>query len=136
MEWIRNWFSNMYPCDTPFIYDGIAYPTVEVFYQAMKTTDKDIRRRIASMNPYQAKKYARTIVLRPDWHNLKLKVMEWGLRAKFAKGTTWYTKLIATTGDIVETNNWNDKYFGVCNGVGENHLGRLLTKIRDEYLKS
>ena len=34
--------------------------------------------------------------------------------------------------ELVEDNWWGDKFWGVCNGEGENHLGKLLMKIRDE----
>jgi predicted NAD-dependent protein-ADP-ribosyltransferase YbiA (DUF1768 family) len=33
--------------------------------------------------------------------------------------------------ELIEGNWWGDTYWGVCNGVGENHLGKLLMKIRD-----
>jgi N-glycosidase YbiA len=38
------------------------------------------------------------------------------------------------TGDaeLVEVNHWRDFWWGVCNGVGANHLGRLLMTIRNE----
>jgi predicted NAD-dependent protein-ADP-ribosyltransferase YbiA (DUF1768 family) len=36
------------------------------------------------------------------------------------------------TEPIVENNTWNDTYWGVCNNVGENHLGKLLTEIKEE----
>ena len=37
------------------------------------------------------------------------------------------------TGDeeLVEGNTWSDTTWGVCNGVGENKLGRLLMIVRD-----
>ena len=34
-----------------------------------------------------------------------------------------------------ETNHWNDTYWGVCNGVGQNMLGRMLMFIRDNLLE-
>lgn len=38
------------------------------------------------------------------------------------------------TGDaeLVESNWWHDYFWGVCNGRGENHLGKILMKIRAE----
>ena len=38
------------------------------------------------------------------------------------------------TGDcyIQEGNKWNDRFWGVCKGQGENHLGKLIMKIRSE----
>ena len=36
---------------------------------------------------------------------------------------------------LVELNTWNDVFWGVCKGQGENHLGRLLMTIRDNILR-
>jgi predicted NAD-dependent protein-ADP-ribosyltransferase YbiA (DUF1768 family) len=33
---------------------------------------------------------------------------------------------------LIEGNTWGDQYWGVCAGVGENHLGKLLMQIRSE----
>jgi len=35
---------------------------------------------------------------------------------------------------LEETNTWGDKYWGVCNGEGENQLGKLLMKIRENIM--
>jgi predicted NAD-dependent protein-ADP-ribosyltransferase YbiA (DUF1768 family) len=54
------------------------------------------------------------------------------LRVKFGK-ELYRSKLIATgTNYLEETNYWHDDYWGVYNGKGENHLGRLLMVVRDE----
>lgn len=138
MAWIKNWFSNMLPLDKPYEYQGVEYFTAENFYQAMKYTDVDTRRWIASLNPYKAKKIAKGEA--PFfWSEVKLGVMGHILRVKFARGTSWYDKLIATGDEeIVEWNNWGDTYWGrdINTGLGKNHLGRLLMKIRDEHKKS
>lgn len=141
MEWKRNWFSNMFPLDEGFMYQGIRYNTVENFYVAMKVEKTNIaeRRKIAAMNPYQAKKYGQTIQLRSDWDTLKLEVMKYALHQKFAPGTSWRKKLDATTEDVlVEDNNWHDNYWGACscsrceNKKQYNYLGQMLTQIRNE----
>jgi len=47
-------------------------------------------------------------------------------------------KKLLDTGEafIIEGNWWNDRFWGVCDGVGENHLGIILMnerkRIRDE----
>ena len=42
--------------------------------------------------------------------------------------------MLIQTGDsvLIEGNTWGDRVWGVCNGVGENRLGRILMKIRSE----
>jgi predicted NAD-dependent protein-ADP-ribosyltransferase YbiA (DUF1768 family) len=61
MAYIKNWFSNLLPLDTPFTYQGITFSTVENFYQAMKLPKDNVsaRRSIAAMSPYAAKKAIR-----------------------------------------------------------------------------
>jgi predicted NAD-dependent protein-ADP-ribosyltransferase YbiA (DUF1768 family) len=57
-----------------------------------------------------------------------------GLTAKFTI-PEMKDKLMAT-GDayLEETNTWDDVYWGVCNGVGKNMLGRMLMYIRGKYV--
>ena len=54
------------------------------------------------------------------------------VRAKFTYPDL-QEKLLAT-GDayLEEGNYWNDTTWGVCNGVGENRLGKILMQVRDE----
>jgi ribA/ribD-fused uncharacterized protein len=112
--WIKNWFSNFLPNDKPFKYQGMLLYTVENFFQAMKTLDIEERKLIASATPSKAKKLGRKVKLREYWESIKLEVMEYALRIKFAPRTSWYTKLMATGNEeIVELNNWNDVYWGV-----------------------
>lgn len=54
------------------------------------------------------------------------------LRQKFSN-LEMFEKLLETGDEfLVEGNNWNDTFWGVCNGKGENHLGVLLMSIRSE----
>lgn len=131
------WLSNFY--ESPIVdEDGLTYPTVEHYFQAMKTLDMEERRKIAAAEtPGQAKRYGRRVHLRYDWEVIKFDVMETGLRKKF-EDPILKEKLIAT-GDkkLIEGNYWHDNiwgscYCGNCNNKGANHLGRLLMKIRKE----
>lgn len=78
------------------------------------------------------KKIGRNLPLRPDWETVKFDVMEDLLIQKFSQ-EPFMTQLLET-GDahLEETNHWSDVVWGVCNGVGENNLGKLLMKIRSE----
>lgn len=44
------------------------------------------------------------------------------------------SETIDSTGDVelVEGNWWGDRFWGVCDGVGENRLGRCLMEVRKE----
>ena len=116
-------------------YEEHSYFSVEHAYQAAKSTnprDRKLMFRVAS--PYDAKRIAKSFVVRQDWHQIKLQVMEDLLRQKF--NTEPFKFKLKATGNayIEETNTWGDTYWGVCNGKGDNHLGKLIMKIRSEMI--
>ena len=84
------------------------------------------------MNPYDLKKFSRSFELRKDWDDIKLRVMRKALRYKF-RDNILCMKLLSTGDSYIEEENWwGDTYWGVCNGVGENNLGKLLMEVREE----
>ena len=113
--------------------DGNMYPTVEHFFQSMKTLDPYMHRKIAAApTPGQAKKLGRHVDLRHNWDEIKVNVMKCGLKLKFSIPEL-KEKLLATGDAYLEEGNWwKDRYWGVCNGIGENMLGKLLMELRDE----
>ena len=134
--------SNFYPCEIE--HQGITYPSVEHYYVAMKFNDEqfidgkyytpgDLREIISKMeDPGKVKRFGRKIKLRKDWNDYKLEVMNWGVREKFKNDRL--SELLLSTGDeeLIEGNFWNDTYWGVCNGKGQNHLGKILMEVRNE----
>lgn len=108
-------------------------PTVEHRYQAAKAIDRaEAESVLATPTAAAAKKMGRTITVRPDWDAVKLETMRQLLQDKFSR-EPFRSKLIATgETEIIEENHWNDTFWGVCKGVGENHLGRLLMDLRRE----
>ena len=130
--------SNYY--NSPIVYESIEYPTVEHAFQAAKTLDMTKRYEISRLEtPGAAKRAGRTLNLRKDWEDVKFEVMENCLREKF-KDPELLMKLIATKGQfLIEGTTWHDKCWGICTcercgGNGANNLGKLLMKIRDEYI--
>lgn len=125
------WMSNFHPCTV--VYEGVAYPSTENAYQAAKFEDDDFRAKFVNISPAEAKKLGRSTGMVANWDGIRLNVMEKLLRQKFAPGTELAQKLL-DTGDeeLVEGNWWNDTFWGVCRGRGENHLGKLLMKLRRE----
>lgn len=127
-------FSNFAPAE--IVHDGITYPTIENYYQAMKTLDIDVRVSIARMTPGQAKRFGRQISVRPDWDSIKEQAMWQGLVRKFAPGSSWAARLLESgERELVEWNTWHDRYWGRCTcprcgGEGANRLGMLLTRLR------
>lgn len=124
--------SNFYPCK--IMWEGIEYPSTEHAYQASKTLDENMRRVIAAAEtPRRAKRLGKSVSVRKDWDKVKLGIMEGILRVKFSQ-PLFKLKLL-NTGDTLleEGNTWGDTFWGVCNGIGENNLGILLMKIREEF---
>ena len=127
-----SFLSNFYEC--PVEYDGIVYQSSEAAFQAQKTLN--IEERIVlftSATPSQSKKLGRKIKLRDDWDSIKVRLMKEIVLAKFTQNNTLKEKLLKTgTAELIEGNWWKDTFWGVCNGKGLNHLGRILMEVRDE----
>ena len=126
--------SNFHP--SPVWMYGLEYPTVEHAYQAAKTLDRAERERIRTAHtPGVAKRLGRVVKIRDDWNEFRLVAMEELLRRKFT--TPQLNDQLLATGNklLVEGNTWGDEFWGVCDSVGENHLGRLLMKIREELVQ-
>ena len=125
--------SNFYPVEIKL--DGIVYPNAETAFQAQKTLDVEERRKFSMLkNPVQAKRLGRKVKLRDDWKEVKLDIMTEIVSQKFLQHPH-LIEMLLQTGDeeLVEGNKWGDRFWGVCKGKGENHLGKILMKIRDAY---
>ncbi len=123
--------SNFWPCSVWL--DDEEYLTVENAYQAAKTQDEDLRFKIQRCSPGEAKKLGQKATLPPNWEGIKLDIMVSLLFQKFAdKGLR--RKLLSTgSAELVEGNTWGDFFWGVCDGKGQNRLGRLLMGFRSIY---
>lgn len=123
--------SNFY--ETPITYEGLTYPSVENAYQAAKTMVQDERLQFVKISSKEAKSLGKKITIRQDWEVIKLKVMRDLVYEKFSRNRKLYSALVLT-GDayIEETNWWGDKFWGVCRGVGENNLGKILMSVREQ----
>lgn len=125
--------SNFWLC--PVRYAGNDYPSVEHAYQAAKFQNDALRDKMRrAPTPGAAKRQARLWPIETaDWESRRLDVMRELLREKFDELNAEADMLLATGGaGIVEGNNWGDTFWGVCKGVGENHLGKMLMEIRGE----
>lgn len=126
--------SNFYPCRV--LLDGIAYGSVEHAFQAAKTLDRAERERIRQLaSPGDAKRAGRRLTLRPDWDQVKLQVMKQLVWQKFTDPALRDRLLQTHPCPLIEENTWGDRFWGVCGGVGENHLGRILMEVRAELLR-
>ena len=122
-------------------YKGVIYPTAEHLYQALKTTEKSMRKKISTLKtPGMAKRMGRTITLRYHWEEIKIGVMRKVIRLKFDQNLELQQFLLATEDRLlVEGNWWHDNFWGDCicskckHMEGQNHLGKLLMKRRTKY---
>lgn len=129
-----DFLSNMFVCylmDT----DGVEYKSAEHYYQAHKIHDACDRYEIISADtPMKSKALGRKCKLRPDWNDIRDSVMENALRLKF-NNIYLMNKLIETyPHELVEGNYWGDTYWGIFDNRGQNKLGKLLMKIREEAI--
>ena len=122
--------SNFYP--SLLTHDGIKYPTVEHAYQAAKTLDFAKRWEISQLDtPGKAKRAGKQVVLRPDWNDIRGRVMGELIVLKFTFNLELRKKLLATEhAQLTEGNTWGDTYWGICKGKGENVLGQILMMVR------
>lgn len=123
--------SNFWPAEVE--YDGVKYQSVEHAYQAAKTLDPKERAWFKNCTAGEAKKLGRKVTMRPGWDKMKLDVMYELNSEKFMRHLDLQEKLIKTgVHELVEGNNWGDKYWGKVRGHGSNHLGKILMRIREQ----
>lgn len=127
-----HFLSNFYPCTV--ILDDMEYSSVEHAYQAAKTLDLEVRRKIKEApTPGQAKKLGGHLKLQmsvPAWNTLKVKIMYDLLQQKFSDPILSKKLVDTDDAELIEGNWWNDTFWGKCGGVGDNRLGILLMMIR------
>jgi ribA/ribD-fused uncharacterized protein len=124
--------SNFHMTDIP--YKGIVYPSTEHAFQAQKVMNLNVRREIAALDtPGKAKRMGKKVKLRPDWEQVKDEEMYEVCFVKFFSDPE-LNEMLQATGDaeLIEGNTWGDKYWGVCRGEGQNKLGKILMRVREE----
>lgn len=137
----KNFFlSNFY--ESPLWYNGKLWPTVEHAFQAAKVDAETAEKIHKAKTPGEAKRLGRQGKMRPDWDDVRVKVMDECLMRKFLSNEELLQKLL-DTGDeeLIEGNTWHDQFWGDCNcpkcanKPGQNMLGQCLMILRDMYRK-
>lgn len=145
------WYlSNMYPVSIK--YDGLVYQTAEACFQAQKFKSEErvlFTNLVANGNRDDALgKLAKRLggkdgirclskEEQEKWNAKRIEVMEDIVREKFLQHPDLKEKLLLT-GDkeLVEGRNFRPDYFWgkkLSTNEGENHLGIILMKIREEF---
>lgn len=121
------WLSNFWPCKVRL--DGQEYASVEHAYQAAKYPI-DQRGQFIGCTAGEAKRRGRAAKLPLDWEAKKIDIMASLIAQKFSQGVLALALKSTSDAELIEGNTWGDTFWGVCNGVGKNHLGKLLMEHR------
>jgi ribA/ribD-fused uncharacterized protein len=142
-------FSNM--SAHPVEIDGVKYVSVEHYYQAMKATefkDDDALKKILKTKTAKAVKAAGKKVEnfnQATWDTKKDEIMETGVRAKFVQHPELRKQLLDTDEKQIGFADARDVYWGIGTSMttekvkfpskwrGQNKLGKLLMKLRDDF---
>jgi hypothetical protein len=140
------WLSNFWYSPVP---DGeVIWPTVEHGYQFYKLPNAEVTLHLVKYmtvktfkrgdvpflhaKPSEVKAWGQTIELRRNWDIIRDPVMARLTKIKY-KAPDMREKLLATDdAELIEGNTWGDTYWGVCNGVGKNKLGKIIMAERHE----
>lgn len=130
--------SNMAP-GFPLKVNGVSIRTSEALYQACRFPHRpDLQRLIIDeISPMTAKMRSKPHrgETRPDWEQVRVRVMRWCLQVKLAQNWESFGHVLLSTGDrhIVEDST-KDEFWGAKKVedslVGMNVLGRLLMELR------
>ena len=123
--------SNFYMADVT--YNGVTYTNNEAAFQAQKVTDISKCAEFSGLDPSQAKRKGRHVKLREDWEDVKEDIMYEICKSKFASNPDLGKKLLDTGDEYLEEGNtWGDRIWGTVKGQGQNKLGKILMRVRDE----
>jgi len=128
----------------PLLVNGVRILTTEALYQSCRFPHlTEVQREIiAQHSPMTAKMKGKPHRkdTRPDWDEVRFKIMRWCLRVKLAQHYEEFGQLLLSTRDrpIVEQSR-KDDYWGAKvvdeqeheTLVGQNVLGRLLMELRE-----
>lgn len=128
------WLSNFHLVDITI--DDLTYASTEAAYMSMKCADRDYKIRLSrAKTPGEARRIGRgNFKLVENWDDIRVQVMYLVNKQKYEYPNLRQKLLDTGNKYLEETNTWNDTFWGVCNGVGENNLGKVLMTIREEIV--
>ena len=123
----------------PIQLEGTVWSTVEHYYQAQKFVGTENEGLIITIQnaktPMEAATIGRdrTLKLRCDWEQVKTQVMWQGVLTKFLTHTDIQKILLDTGDELIVEDSPIDYYWGCGREkTGQNHLGKILMKVRQE----
>lgn len=132
---INKFVGKYYFLSNMYAYNSIG-KSVEHYFQAGKTTSiEDYNYIVSSSDGYEAKRRGKKIAMRYDWLKCRDNIMYEEVSLKFYVYKNLGDMLLSTGDELlIEGNTWGDRYWGVDlkTGIGENKLGKILMKVREE----
>lgn len=115
--------------------DGVWWPTTEHYFQAQKFAGTPYVAQIQRLlTPKQAAEMGRkrALPLRPDWEQVKDKVMFEAVLRKFETHKELRVLLLSTDNEEIVESAPGDYYWGCgADGSGQNKLGKILMEVRN-----
>lgn len=124
-----SFLSNFHECKV--VIDDLIFDSSEAAFQSFKNDAMQLK--FVGLSAKESKKLGKTVKKRCDWDAIKDVVMYGVVKEKFMQHEDLKEKLLATGDEeLIEGNTWWDTYWGVCQGHGDNKLGKTLMRVRDE----
>lgn len=122
----------------PITMDGKSWPTTEHYFQAQKHAGSAFEEEVRQADgPRQAFNLGRSRPARPDWLMVRDAVMHRAVEAKFIQHSDLRRLLLSTEDAELIEHTVNDAYWGDGgDGRGQNMLGRILMKVREELRRA
>ncbi len=124
-RWLSNFYIEPDGTHVEGEYQGAKFPGYEAGFEDLTPGKAKRLGGSRSMTPY----------LREDWNDVRIDIMKRLVLLKFLDHPTLYKALVDTgEEELIEGNNWGDTFWGKVNGVGENHLGKILMEVRRKII--
>lgn len=114
-----------------------AFAFAKTFVCAIEAQESFQRGILRASTPGEAKKLGRSLPMTDPsvWDAQRISYMREIVHSKFQQVPGLAGQLLNTGAMmLVEGNNWNDTFWGRCNGKGYNHLGVILMEERGYWL--
>jgi ribA/ribD-fused uncharacterized protein len=126
---------------SPVYNEGILFPSVSHAFQACRTTDETTKKAILNAESLLiVGKIARRIEDPEDWNLKRLVIMEKLIRDKFRRSKELLEKLKATNPrELImtyEEESPANLFWGCVKERGQNQLGRIIMKIRNDIMEN
>lgn len=125
---------NNYPCTV--MYNGLIFHNAEAAFQAQKADDIVLQKVFTELSGINAKVLGRIIPMNENWEEKRFDIMYNICLSKFINNKDLKLKLLHTYNAQLYYDTTDhkrpDTFWGLFNGEGQNNLGKILMKIRND----